>query len=128
MKCETPGLVADLGAREVLQPQTEALFDIRVIDTDTQFHAQHSVDAVLASTERVKRTYNKSAMARHALFSPFVCMVSRRTNGSRGKSVYEAGGQEAGDEMAKPLPCMIKCVHIRYLLHVIIVKFLMYSM
>ena len=114
--------------RGVWQSQTEALFDICVIDTDTQFHAQRSVDAILASAERVKRKYSEAAMARHALFSPFVCMVSRWTNGSRGKSVYEAGGQEAGNEMAKPLPCMIKCVHIRYLLHVIIVKFVMYGM
>ena len=91
MKRETPGLVADLGVRGVWPSQTKALFDIRVINTDTQFHAQRSVDAVLASAERVKRKYSETAMARHELFSPFV--VSRRTNRSRGKSVYEAGSQ-----------------------------------
>ena len=31
-----PALVADLGVRRVWQPQTEAFFDIRVIDTDAQ--------------------------------------------------------------------------------------------
>ena len=33
----------------VWQPQTKALFDIRVIATDAQSHAQRSVDAVLLS-------------------------------------------------------------------------------
>ena len=58
------------------QPQTEALFDIRVIDTDAQSHVQRSVDAVLASAEREKkRKYSEAAMARHASFSPFVLSV-----------------------------------------------------
>ena len=29
-----PGLIADLGVRGVWQPQGEALFDVRVVDTD----------------------------------------------------------------------------------------------
>ena len=29
-----PGLVADLAVRELWQPQTSALFDVRVVDTD----------------------------------------------------------------------------------------------
>ena len=71
-----PALVADLGVRGVWQPQTEALFDIRVIDTDAQSHVQRSVDAVLASAEREKkRKYSEAAMARHASFSPFVLSV-----------------------------------------------------
>lgn len=42
-------LIADLGVRGVWQPQTEALFDIRVIDTDAQSNAHCSVNAVLAT-------------------------------------------------------------------------------
>ena len=71
-----PALVADLEVRGVWQPQTEALFDIRVIDTDAQSHVQRSVDAVLASAEREKkRKYSEAAMARHASCSPFVLSV-----------------------------------------------------
>ena len=35
--------------------KTEALFDIRVMDTDAQSHAHHSVNAVLATVEREKK-------------------------------------------------------------------------
>ena len=74
-----PALVADLGVRGVWQPQTEALFDIRVIDTDAQSHAERSVEAVLTSAEKEKkRKYNEAAMARHASFSPFVVSVDGR--------------------------------------------------
>ena len=46
------------------------MFDIHVIDTDTQSYVQHSVDAVLASAEREKkRKYSEAAMACHASFS-----------------------------------------------------------
>ena len=51
-----PALVADLGVRGVWQPQTEALFDICVIDTDAQSHVQRSVDAALASAESEKKS------------------------------------------------------------------------
>ena len=39
---EHDALVAELGIRGVWQPQAEALFDIRVIDTDTQSYQSHS--------------------------------------------------------------------------------------
>ena len=39
-----PTLIADLSIR---QPQTVALLDVRVVDTDAQSYASHSVDAVL---------------------------------------------------------------------------------
>ena len=50
-----PALIADLGVRGVCQPQTEALFDIRVVDTDAQSYTERSVEAVLLSAERLKR-------------------------------------------------------------------------
>ena len=58
------------------QPQSEALFDIRVVDTDTQSYACRSVSAVLSAAEREKkRKYSHAAQARHASFSPFVVSV-----------------------------------------------------
>jgi len=48
-------LIADLGARGVWEPQVMALFDIRVVNTDTRSHLSHSPGAVLASAEVEKK-------------------------------------------------------------------------
>ena len=68
-------LVADLGVRGVWQPQTGALFDVRVIDTDAQSYAHRTVSAVLSTAEKEKRKYTHAAQAHHASFSPFVVSV-----------------------------------------------------
>ena len=44
-----PALIADLGVRGVWIPQGEALFDVRVVDTDAASYVNRSVSAVLAS-------------------------------------------------------------------------------
>ena len=69
-------LVADLGVRGMWQPQTEALIDVHVVDTDAPSHAHHTVSAVLATVEREKkRKYAEAAEARRASFSLFVLSV-----------------------------------------------------
>ena len=45
-------LVADLCAREVLVPQADALFDICVVETDTQSYHGHNPMAILSTAER----------------------------------------------------------------------------
>ena len=68
----------------VWQPQGEALFDVRVIDTDAQSYISHSVAVVLVGAEEEKkRKYRLAAEARHASFSPFVISV----DGDLGKEV-----------------------------------------
>ena len=47
-----PALIADLSIRGVWQPQTAALLDVHVIDTDAQSYASRTVDAVLCSAEQ----------------------------------------------------------------------------
>ena len=47
-----PALIADLSIRGVWQPQTAALLDVRVVDTDAQSYACRTVDAVLCSAEK----------------------------------------------------------------------------
>jgi len=50
-------LIADLCVSGVWEPQTEALFDIRVVDTDAQsYHARSPCD-VLSSAEGEKCKY-----------------------------------------------------------------------
>ena len=45
----SPALIADLGVRGVWIPQAEALFDVRVADTDAASYVNRSVSAVLAT-------------------------------------------------------------------------------
>ena len=73
---DSPALIADLGVRGVWIPQGEALFDVRVVDTDAASYVNRSVSAVLASAEEEKkRKYLSAAELRHASFTPFVVSV-----------------------------------------------------
>ena len=55
------------------QPQTVALFDIRVIDTDAQSHAARTIPSLLESAEANKKykCHNACEMG-HASFTPLV--------------------------------------------------------
>ena len=71
-----PSLIAALGVQRVWQPQAQALFDVRVIDTDTPSGVQRSVAAVLSSAEgEKKKKYNNASIAKRASFTPFVVSV-----------------------------------------------------
>ena len=60
-----------LGIHGVWQPQAEALFDIRVIDTDAQSYQSHSPQAVLASAgAKRKHKYSIACFDRRASFTP----------------------------------------------------------
>ena len=51
----TPALVADLRVWGVWQPQTVALLDVRVVDTDDQSYTSHSVSAVLSTADKKRK-------------------------------------------------------------------------
>ena len=69
-------MIADLGVRGVWIPQGEALFDVRVVDTDAASYINRSMSTVLASAEEEKkRKYLSTAELRHASFTPFVVSV-----------------------------------------------------
>ena len=71
-----PALIADLSIRGVWQPQTAALLDVRVVDTDAQSYASRTVDAVLCSAEQEKkRKYSAAVEDRRTSFTPFVASV-----------------------------------------------------
>eukprot|EP00731_Ephydatia_muelleri_P003054 Em0001g3054a len=71
-----PGLRLDLGIRGVWQPQVEALFDIRVIDTDAPSHCHRAPNAILeSSSQEKKRIYKKAVEDRRGTFTPFVLSV-----------------------------------------------------
>ena len=70
-----PALIADLGIWEIWQPQTEALFDIRVVDTDALPYVKRTVEAVLQTAEQEKKKFLEAVQTRCETFSPFVVSV-----------------------------------------------------
>ena len=72
----TPALVADLSVRGVWIPQVEALFDIRVVDTDTQSYRNSSPMDILSGAEKEKKNkYHEACTERRALFTPLCTSV-----------------------------------------------------
>ena len=73
---ETPTLVADLAIRGVWLPQAEALFDVRVIDTDAQSYSNRSPRDVLKTAENEKKLkYSRAREDRRAQFTPICVSV-----------------------------------------------------
>lgn len=71
-----PGLRGDLACRGVWERQRDALFDIRVVDTDAPSYLSRSVAAVLSSAEEEKkRKYIEACEQRRASFTPLVSSV-----------------------------------------------------
>ena len=71
-----PGLRLDLGIRGVWQPQVEALFDVRVIDTDAPSHCHRAPNVILkSSSEEKKSMYKKAVVDRRGTFTLFVLSV-----------------------------------------------------
>ena len=60
-----------LGIMSVCQPQTVALLDVRVLDTDAQSYTNRLVSAVLSYAELEKKNkYTAAAESRRASFTP----------------------------------------------------------
>lgn len=73
---ESPGLRGDLAVRGVWEAQREALFDVRVVDTDAPSYISRTVKSVLKSAEDEKmRKYLQAVEERHATFTPLVISV-----------------------------------------------------
>ena len=69
-------LIADLCVRGVWEPQTEALFDIRVVDTDARSYHARSPRDVLDSVEVEKKCkYLQACQDRRATFTPLCVSV-----------------------------------------------------
>ena len=73
---DVPALRADLAVRGVWFSQTEALFDIRVVDTDAQSYVNRSPKEVLGTAEKDKKAkYSVACEERRALFTPLCFSV-----------------------------------------------------
>ena len=75
-KVGTTALVADIAIRGVWMPQAEALFDVRVINTDAQSYSNRTTRDVLQSAEKEKKAkYVAACEERRASFMPVCCSV-----------------------------------------------------
>ena len=69
-------LIADLCVRGAWEPQTEALFDIRVVDTDARSYRARTPHDVLSIAEgEKKRKYLQACQDRRAMFTPLCVSV-----------------------------------------------------
>ena len=72
----TPALIAYMAVRSVCMPQAEALFDVRVIDTDAQSYCNHTPREVINAAENQKKSkYTTACEERRASFTPICCSV-----------------------------------------------------
>ena len=72
-KADGPGLWAHLGIRGAWTPQVEALFDIKVIDTDAPSHLHRTPEQILdTGALEKKKKYKKAVEDRRRTFTPFV--------------------------------------------------------
>ena len=73
---DSPALVADLSVHGIWVPQSEALFDVRIIDTDARSYLNRSPLYVLsAAEEEKKRKYHQACIERRAQFTPLCISV-----------------------------------------------------
>ena len=69
-------LIADLCVCGACEPQTEALFDIRVVDTDARSYRARTPHDVLSTAEgKKKRKYLQACQDRRATFTPLCVSV-----------------------------------------------------
>ena len=68
--------------RGVWLPQAEALFDVRIVDTDAQSYRGRTPKDVLKGAEKEKKAkYSAACEERHALFTPLCCSVDGMLGG-----------------------------------------------
>ena len=102
-----PALRADLGVRGVWFPQSEALFDIKVVDTDAQSYRGRTPKDVLGTAEKGKKSkYSSACEDRRALFTPVCCSVDGMLGGEAkvflkklGERISVKWGKSIGEVM-----------------------------
>ena len=66
----SPTLVAELSVRGVWVPQSEVLFDIRIIYTDAWSYLDRRPLDVFSAAESEKKKYHQACSDRRAFFTP----------------------------------------------------------
>ena len=96
------GLVADMAARGVWQRQCTAMFDVRVVDSDSPSYANRTPQAVLTTAEKdKKKKYVAACESNHCSFTP-LCLTVDGVMGSEMRSFIDR---------------LAECLSIRWDLH-----------
>ena len=83
-------LVADLSVRGTWLPRAEALFDVHIVDTDTQSYLIHTPKSVFFGAEiEKKRKYSAACCARRAHFTPLCVSVDGLTSSEASSFNYK---------------------------------------
>ena len=99
----SPALIADISIRGLWQPQTVALLDVRVVDTDAPSYMHCTTVAVFSTAKQEKkRKYNGAAEARQASFTPFVVSTDGML-GSEANFLLKRLAQRISMKWNKPL-------------------------
>ena len=68
-------MITDSCVRGIWEPQSEALFDIRVVDTDARSYCADSPHDILGSAEIKKHEYLQVCQDQHVTFTPLCVSV-----------------------------------------------------
>ena len=80
------GLIADLAVRGVWQRQCTAMFDVRILDSDSPSYSNKSPQSVVAAAEiEKKRKYSAACESHHCSFTP-LCFTIDGLMGKESKS------------------------------------------
>ena len=80
----------------------EALFDVKVVDTDAPSHRTRSPEAILESgAKEKKRVYEQAVVEQRGNFTPIVLSVDGLLH--RGRTFLKENGSQPGSQMGKAL-------------------------
>ena len=106
-------LIADLCVQGVWEPQTEALFDIRVVDTDARSYRTRPPRDVLSTAKgEKKRKYLQACQDRHATFTP-LCVSVDGMLGSESEFFVKRLSDFLAAEWERPYSVIIGWVRAR---------------
>ena len=100
-KTGTPALIADLAICGVWLSQAEALFDVRVIDTDTQSCSDHSPKEVLRVAEGEKKKKYMAACEAHCVLFTLICCSVDGMFGSEAEVFLKRASESLSSKWGK---------------------------
>ena len=82
----------------------EALFDVKVVDTDAPSHRTRSPEAILESgAKEKKRVYEQAVVEQRGNSTPIVLSVDGLLSTQRGRTFPKENGSQPGSQMGKAL-------------------------
>ena len=110
---DEPALRADLACRGIWEPQMEALFDVRVVDTDAPSYGSLSPECVVRRAEQEKkRKYQTACERRHASFTPLVTSLDG-FSGQQFRHLLRALAERLAERWQRPYCNVINWIRVK---------------